>query len=339
MKLSSQERSQFALERDDYRDLIRHIRSPQQEPRSETLDITCIGNAGGAHNVVHGRPAGGMLLRYAGRNIIVDPGDNSIAYLTSLGLNPYSLTDVVASHAHNDHVGDLSLAISAALKLGVEKKTDSHILVCPSLVNYGVPSATKFGFTVPAYAWEGQVDAIYYKDMQIVRFDGETIVSVDKVFLNDAISISAAPAQHGQVLVTGFVFDTSIGRLGYTGDTEYFPDLANWYEGTDVLWMNMNTLALEAFDDTKPVCLRTTEPIHCHLGYVGVCELIEQVRPSTAIVSHLGAQLLPQRKAIESMLRERFHEIGVSIFCPDNGDCYHFEGTLLQSPAVGKFEP
>lgn len=339
MKLSPQELSQFAFERDDYRDLIRHIRSPRQERDGAILDITCIGNTGGAHNVVHGRPAGGFLLRHAGRTIIVDPGDNSIAYLASLGLNPYDITDVAASHAHNDHVGDLSLAISAALKLGFEDAADSHILACPSLVDYGTPAATKLGFTVPAYAWKGHVEALYYRDMEVTRFDGATIASVARVRLNDAVSVSAAQAQHGQVLVTGFVFDTPMGRVGYTSDTEYFAGLSAWYEGADVLWMNMNTLALEAADDTNPVCANASEPVHHHLGYVGVCNLIDEVHPKTAIVSHLGAQLLPRREAIEAMLRERYSNTGVSVHCPDNGDSFRFASSLSQPPLVRRFEP
>ncbi|NNE85505.1 MAG: MBL fold metallo-hydrolase [Alphaproteobacteria bacterium] len=341
MKLSPQERAQFALERDDYRDLIRYIRSPRQEPAQNTLDLTCIGNTGGAHNVVHGRPAGGMLLRTAGRTIIIDPGDNSIAYMTSLGLNPYSITDVAASHAHNDHVGDLSLAISAALTLGLkdESESDSHFLVSPSLVDYGSPNATKLGFTVPAYAWKGRVHALCSRDMEILRFDGASIASTQQVRIVDSLSVTAAPAHHGQVQVTGFVFDTPIGRLGYTGDTEYFPELAAAYQGADVLWMNMNTLALDAIDDTRPTCPKTAAPVHYHLGYVGVCNLIEAVRPTTAFVSHLGAQLLPQREAIQALLRNRFADTGITIYCPDNGDRYSFVSTLSRPPSVGRFVP
>jgi L-ascorbate metabolism protein UlaG (beta-lactamase superfamily) len=339
MKLSPQERAQFALEREDYRDLIRYIRNPRQEPEQNSLELTCIGNTGGAHNVVHGRPAGGMLLRTAGRTIIIDPGDNSIAYMTSLGLNPYNITDVAASHAHNDHVGDLSLAISAALNLGLEDESDSHILVSPSLVDYGSPNATKLGFTVPAYAWKGRVDALCSQDMEILCFDGASIASTKQVRIVDSLRVTAAPAHHGQVLVTGFVFDTPIGRLGYTGDTEYFPELAAAYKGTDVLWMNMNTLALDAIDDTRPTCPKAAAPVHCHLGYVGVCKLIEAVRPTTAFVSHLGAQLLAQREAIEVLLRDRFADTGITIYCPDNGDQYSFASTLSQPPSAGRFKP
>lgn len=339
MKLSPQELSQFARERDDYCALLRQIRRPRQESGRATLDITCIGNTGGAHNVVHGRPAGGFLLRHAGRTIVVDPGDNSVAYLASLGFNPYDITDVAASHAHNDHVGDLSLAISAALKLGFEEGGDSHFLVCPSLVDYGTPAATKLGFTVPVYAWKGQVAALYYRDVQVARFDGETIAAVASVRLNDAVNVSAAQAKHGQVMVTGFVFDTPIGRLGYTSDTEYFAGLAAWYEGAEVLWMNMNTLALDAIDDTHRSNAHISAPVHQHLGYVGVCNLIAEVRPKTAIVSHLGAQLLAQREAIEAMLRERFRDSGISVYCPDNGDSFSFAGTLAQPPEVGRFTP
>jgi len=341
MKLLPSEIAAFEKERAAYRKLIAQIRRDHHPVVHSGLQLVCIGNAGGADNLVHGRPSGGMLLQYAGRSMLIDPGANSIAYLVSLGINPYRITDVLASHAHNDHVGDLSSAVAAATNLGLDESSDSHIVVCPPLIDYRTSSSTKFGFTLPAYAWRANVTALYWRDVEVERLDGATLRSRTAVTVGDGLKVSAAEGRHGQVMVTGFVIDTPVGRIGYTSDTEYFEGLAHWYREVDILWMNMNTLGLDNADDVGSGHESTgfAEPVHNHLGYVGVCKMIDRVRPSTAVVSHMGAQLLDQPEDIEGMLRKRFNEQNTSIHCPRNGDVFHYEGELTHLPNTRRFTP
>jgi ribonuclease BN (tRNA processing enzyme) len=340
MKLYKRELDQIAREREDYRALISRIRDDSHLARRPGFELTCIGNAGGADNLVHGRPAGGFLLRYRGRTMVIDPGDSCLAFLVDLGLDLYTVTDVLASHSHNDHVGDLSALISAAVRLGLRDASNSHILVCPSLVDYSSATSTRFGFTLPTYAWKGDVHALYWEPATATRYDGATVTAEPTVTIDGDIVVSATESRHGQVKVTGFMIDTPYGRLGYTSDTEYFPGLANWYKDVDVLWMNMNTLAVDTIDDFKNGSLRNyTIPVHSHLGYVGVCSLIEEVRPKTAIVSHLGAQLLSHRPTVQDLLQERFAGKGITIYCPVNGESYFFEHSLSEPPSIRDFIP
>lgn len=340
MELSPQELNQIERERADYRSLVDEIRSKKHTPECSSIEITCIGNAGGADSLVRGRPTGGMLIRGGGRTMVVDPGNNSLSFLVGCGFNPYDVTDVLASHAHNDHVGDLSAMISAAVNLGLGGPTDSHILACPSLVDYNNPTATCSGFMLPTYAWQGKVHALFWKPMKMRRFDGAMILSEPKVTINDAIAVSATKAQHAQIKVTGFIIDTPFGRIGYTSDTEYFPELKTWYEDVQVLWMNINTLALNSMDDLELVPKHSNlEPIHNHLGYLGVCSLIEEVHPKVVVVSHLGAQLIGHREKIQDMLRERFAALEIVIHCPRNGDSLVFDPDLWSPPKLQEFAP
>lgn len=340
MILHPDEIEQIAREREDYRALITRIRDENHPVYRAGLELTCIGNAGGADNLVHGRPAGGFLLRYRDRTLVIDPGDSCLGYLVHMGIDPYSITDVLASHAHNDHVGDLSALISAAVRLGLRDTSNSHILVCPSLVDYSSAASTRFGFTLPTYAWKGDVHAVFWKPTTIRRYDGVEIKSESRVSIDDGITVNAAEARHGQVRVTGFVIDTPFGRLGYTSDTEYFPELAQWYDGVEVLWMNMNSLAVDTIGDTENRSPASyTVPTHSHLGYVGVCNLINELRPKTAIVSHLGAQLLDRRPVVQDLLRTRFAGLGISIHCPENGESFFYEQNLAENPRVRVFVP
>lgn len=336
MQLSPRELSQFKREQDEYAQILEFYRSAPKPKTRAGLELVCVGNTGGAANVVHGRPSGGFLLRHADRTIAVDPGDNSISGLAEAGFNPYAITDVLASHAHNDHVGDLSLAVSAALNLGLSEHSDAHIVIAPSLIEYANAQATRFGFTLPGYAWKGRVVPLFWRDELATTIDGEAIPSQRSTMLPGGIRVTATEARHGGVMGTGFVFDTTLGRLAYTGDTEFFPGLPVQLAGADVLWINLNTLSLKPRPTDRGSDRTFTQN---HIGYVGACELIEEVRPSVAIVSHFGVQLLPHRQEIEALLRDRFQPLGITVHCPATWDSFYFQISLSAPPQRLRFTP
>lgn len=339
MKLSSLEHAQMLLERKQYKKLLTGIINQDHLPDFEGLEITCIGNGGGSDASVQGFPTGGFLLRYENRSLIVDPGENSLANLVRLGFNPYSITDVLASHPHNDHTGNLTSVASAALNHNLNHhESDSHFVVSPSLVDYTNQNNTKYGFTLPAFAWEGHVDILYPDVVEVTRFDGIKEKSKKTVQISKNISVSATKARHANLLVTGFIIDTPLGRLGYTSDTEYYSELNEEYANVDVLWMNLNTLSLNSMVDVA-VDLDESSSVRDHLGYVGVCNLIENISPGTAVISHFGTQLLNQTSTIQDMLRARFSDQGspISIYCADTGDAFRYNKHLRENPSVSQF--
>jgi ribonuclease BN (tRNA processing enzyme) len=337
MQLTPAETALIEGERAEYAEILRAIRHPVCPVVTRGLQLICVGNSGGATSVVHGNPSGGFILRYAGRTVMVDPGDNAVSSLAQSGFNPFEITDVLASHAHNDHVGDLSLAVSAAINLGLTHETDARIIVAPTLADYSNATATRFGFALPSYAWKAHVDVLYFESRQTTRFDGVTLQARRSTEIPGGIRVSATEARHGGTPATGFVFETGLGKVGYTGDSEYFEGLHTWFDGVDVLWINMNTLALDAMVSTHSSSCKTPKPTHNHLGYVGVCRLIEEVGPRTAVISHFGAQLHDQRAGIEAALRDRFTPAGVNIFCPENLQCLDFQGPLTEKPTQNRF--
>lgn len=336
MDLTTEESALFEDERAAYAEMLRTIRHPLCPIAAPGLQLICVGNSGGATSVVLGNPTGGFILRYAGRTVMVDPGDNAIASLAQSGFNPFEITDVLASHAHNDHVGDLSLAVSAAINLGLPHEADSRIIVAPSLVDYSNATATRFGFTLPAYAWKAHVDMLYFEDRQATRFDGASLQSRRSTDIPGGLRVSATEARHGGTPATGYIFETEMGKIGYTGDTEYFDGLHKWFEGVEILWINMNTLALDSMVPKHPPSGGEPELTHNHLGYVGACRLIEEIGPKTAIISHFGAQLQDQRGKIQAALRGRFSPAGVNVYCPENLQCLDFQSSLSEKPVQSR---
>jgi len=334
MKLSADELKLFTAERGDYKKLLEEISRPRQI-KNKGFGITCIGNAGGSDSICKGSASGGVLIQFNDRNIIVDPGENSLSFLTATGFDPYNITDVVASHSHNDHIGDLSSVISSALQINLVSNQDTNILVPPSLVDYKNAEATCYGFTLPAYAWQGNVKILYWKSVVAERYDGELIESVKSASIGEQIQVSSAEAKHSEMPAGGFIFNTSFGKVGYTGDTEYFPGLVKQYLGVDLLWMNINTLGIESMTDNKTEVPLEDLSVKNHLGYMGVCQLIEKVRPKTAIISHFGSQLSTQVEKIQTLLRRRFAALETNIYCAQTGDRFSFDHSLRQKPALG----
>jgi ribonuclease BN (tRNA processing enzyme) len=338
VRLSETELDAIATERDSYRNLAADITAAPKGWRGDGVELICIGAAAGAHNVAQGLPSGGFLLRCKGRSLIVDPGANSISFLKRCGINPYELTDIAATHAHNDHVGDLSLAVSAALSVGFGGAPDASIIVCPALVDYVAKRATQHGFTLPAYAFSRHVVAVGPFERAAQRLDGATVEVVRSAALSGGISITATPTQHGTIEGVGFVIETPFGQLGYTGDTGYFPELDRHFAGVSVLWLNINTLGLQQIQDTGETTQDPVEPVCNHLGYIGVCRLIEAIRPRVAIISHFGAQILAARGRIEALLRARFQESPTTIHIAHTGDVFRFPSTLDAAPELDRLQ-
>ncbi len=339
MELTEREAALFQREAENYSELLETVRATKPSHPTKGVELTSIGHTGGASNVVQGEPGGGFLMRFAGRTLIVDPGENSVKFLVNQGFNPYEITDVLASHPHNDHVGELSLAVSAAINLGLGKHCDGKIIAVPALMDYTHANSTRFGFTLPSYAWKAEVVPLYWRETAATLFDGRAVQSVQETVIADTIKVRATEARHGSVMSAGFVLDTPAGRIGYSGDTEYFPQLAEWHEGSDVLWLNMNTLAISASALGESSHTFRATPTHTHLGYVGACQLIDRVKPKTAVVTHFGAQLSTQRTIIEATLQARFEPLGISVFCPQAGDSFVFDQGLSEAPRQEAFRP
>lgn len=338
VKLSEPELNAIDAERDSYIELTAGISAASKGWHGDGIELISIGAAAGTHNVVQGLPSGGFLLRCGGRTLIVDPGANSFAFLRRCGVNPYEITDVAATHAHNDHVGDLSLAVSAALSAGFGGTSDAGIVVCPALVDYSTEQATHNGFTLPAFAFSQYVTALSLSERTAKGPDGREIQAMPSVELSGGITIRATPAEHGTIEAIGFTIETPYGRIGYSGDTGYFPELEAHLRGVSVLWLNINTLGLRHFRDTGERSTTASEPVQNHLGYEGVCRLIDAIRPKTAIISHFGAQLLDSKGKIEELLRKRFEPLPIAIHVAHSGSVFRFPSTLDTAPTLARLQ-
>ncbi|NTV23214.1 MAG: hypothetical protein HGA85_02455 [Nanoarchaeota archaeon] len=332
MQFTNIEEQMAASEVADYTRLLESIKKPEAPASVAGIELLCTGNASGVDNMINAVPTGGFRLSSGDRHIQIDPGQGTLRMLSTLHINPYTTTDVFCTHAHDDHSGELVAMVSAALNLNLADSRP-HILVNPTLASYTDPMSMSYGFSLPSVAWQnGKVSILYPEDMKVERFDGKMIDTVKSVDIGDGITVSPTYCQHNSPKAIGFLIDTPYGRIGYTGDSQHFDGFAEQFIGCDVLWMNLNTLGLSSSSGNGET-LRLGA-VKNHLGYAGACNLIDTVKPKTAIVSHFGSQLMTRIIEIESALRERYSAQDTEVHCTVNGRVYAFPESLANGPIV-----
>ncbi len=311
-----------------YTDLLGRI---SDTPASEKagIELICTGNAGGVDNVVKAKPCGAFRIHHGSHNIQIDPGQGTLRLLKDLGIDAYSTTDIIVTHAHNDHSQDLAGLVGAVSQIGLTQRP-YRIVVNPTLVSYANTELVRHGFVLPSFSWQGgHVDVLWHETMDITRYDGKQIQTVPETQIGD-MTIHPTRCIHGEPYTIGLIIDSPLGRIGYTSDTEYFPGIEKQFEGCDVLWANLNTINLGSFQGEQAGHVRN------HLGYKGLCQLIEAVRPGNVFVSHFGSQILSRRTQIEELLRDRFASSHMNIYCPDNGEAFTFD-SMAGRPTVKNY--
>ncbi|NRQ18497.1 MBL fold metallo-hydrolase [Ensifer sesbaniae] len=177
------------------------------------------------------RPGGpwptSSLLEIGGRRIVIDCGLGVTRGLTSADVPLKALDLIVITHLHSDHVLELGPLIHTAWTAG---------LAAPVRV-FG-PVGTR------AY-WHGFLQAMAFDiDIRIVdegRPDLRALVEVieyseGKIFSENGLTLSALRVDHPPVTdCFALRFDHAEGSVVFSSDTAYFPPLADFARGADIL--------------------------------------------------------------------------------------------------------
>ncbi|MGE6785337.1 MBL fold metallo-hydrolase [Ensifer adhaerens] len=177
------------------------------------------------------RPGGpwptSSLLEIGGRSIVVDCGLGVTRGVTDAGLPLKALDLIVITHLHSDHVLELGPLIHTAWTAG---------LAHPVRV-FG-PAGTH------AY-WRGFLQSMAFDiDIRIVdegRPDLRALVEVveyseGEIFSQDGLTLSALRVDHPPVTdCFALRFDHAEGSVVFSADTAYFPPLADFARGADIL--------------------------------------------------------------------------------------------------------
>lgn len=177
------------------------------------------------------RPGGpsptASLLEIGGRRIVVDCGLGVTRGLVNAGVSLKDVDLVFVTHLHSDHVLELGPLLHTAWTAGLSRPV------------------TVFGPEgIEAY-WDGFLASLRYDiDLRIAdegRPDLRDLVTLrtfgeGEVFAADGLSVSALRVDHPPVTECfALKFEADGGRIVFSSDTAYFPPLADFAAGADVL--------------------------------------------------------------------------------------------------------
>jgi phosphoribosyl 1,2-cyclic phosphate phosphodiesterase len=160
---------------------------------------------------------------------------------------------VLFTHAHADHTAGIDdlKAFNAAL---------GGVLPCYGDQATGASLRTRFGYAFEGTPWIGLIPHISY-----------TVVDRDPFYVTD-VCIQPVPLRHGSIRATGY----RIGPFAYLTDTSGVP------ASSRALLHDLDTLVIDAL---------RWEPHPTHLSVPEALEVIEEVQPRRAYLTHVSHAL------------------------------------------------
>jgi len=234
---------------------------------SLVFKIIFLGTGGGRFvTITQRRRTAGIRVIGDILNLHLDPGPGALVHSINEGLTPQKLNAVLVSHSHPDHYTDAEVMIEAMTR-GMTRK-------------HGVLAAAR-----SVLEGNSVVEASISKyHQQMVEQKIEALPQV-KFRIAD-ISVSATEARHTDPDAVGFRFATEFGDFAYTTDTEYFEDIAKYYQG----------LRLLILCEMRP----SGKPWKGHMTTDDAIKIIEETHPQQTVLTHLGMSMIFQGPAKEA---------------------------------------
>ncbi len=221
--------------------------------------ITFIGTGGGRFaTIFQKRATGGIYIADRGLLMHVDPGPGALVKMYELGLDPTQTDAIFVSHAHPDHYTDAEILIEAMTLGGKSKR---GILIGSESVINGIDGYTPISF--------------YHK--KIVK-EIKIAKPNDKFLIKDLYEIRITPALHSDPTTIGFKLFLDNGAISYTSDTQLFDELIKAHKGARLLIICL----------TRPL----NGKIPFHMSTEEAAELIKEIKPELAILTHMGLRVL-----------------------------------------------
>jgi len=212
---------------------------------------------------------------------LLDPGPGTLtrARRARPPLAPEKLTGILLSHKHLDHSTDVNIMLEAMAEGG---RRPRGTLVAPSDALEGEdPVILRYVRSFPH-----RIEV--WQEGMPVEFDGFT----------------ATPVRHRHGVETyGLVLASTVGRLGFVVDGRMDQELPEKYAGCQLLVLN--TVRREWTPDVD------------HLSLPEALELIQQVNPRLAVLTHFGMTML--RAGPRRLADQASEKLGIPVLAATDG--------------------
>lgn len=231
------------------------------------MKISFLGSGGGRFSAIsQRRMTGGFRIdNLGGKNYHVDPGPGALVRTYQFGFDPRNLSGVFVTHAHTDHYNDAEVLIEAMTR-GMTRDVGT-IFGSPSVLN---------GFEV----WGPCISSYHQSKSNTVILEPDKTVEVDN------FKVKGTKTEHGDPTGSGFQIDYNGFKVSYTSDTGYFDGLAEQHEGSDIL--------------IASVLRPGNKSINGHMCTRNFIDLINEVKPKVAVMTHLGLKMISNNPVTEA---------------------------------------
>lgn len=258
--------------------------------RRTTNDEVIFLGTGGARYIIATqlRATGGMLFRLHSKNILVDPGPESLYRLLTYvpKFNPEKIDAVVLSHKHIDHSADVNVYLDVITKGGFKKK---GMLLAPQ----------------DAFGEDGVVFKYllsFLSEVHIIKPDFEMHLGDLKLTF---------PLRHEHPVETyGMKCVAQDYSISYVADSKFFPEIVDAYKA-DILILNLLRIEPSSIE---------------HLSIPDCVKIISGIQPKVAIITHFGMTMVRQGPwKVANQLKK---ETGVVVLAAEDGKHYTIEKLL-----------
>ena len=241
---------------------------------------------------------GGYFLKWGDYGIVIDPGFDFLRNFHDTGYHGREISAVVVSHNHPDHNSDLKyiddLRYELYKRLAAAKKPGSQPYVL--LWDQDTGGATKFGFEKPQHQHEPVVMACGFpQPIDLSAHKAKIPVRITPFKVNHG---SDVPHAMGMLVELLDKKGKCAMRIGYTGDTAYFPDLPKHLRNCDLLIAHISQPSMEELQDASKLK-------EMHLGYRGTVRLLKECTPKLTLVAEFWAGFTDLRIPLVKGLRQR----------------------------------
>lgn len=233
------------------------------------MKITFLGTGGGRFATIsQKRMTGGFRIDdFSGKNFHIDPGPGALVRSFQFGLTPSKLDGIFISHAHTDHYTDGEVLIEAMTR-GMTK--EKGIVMGSRSVFEGFK---QWGPSISKYH-TGKSEKL--------------ILGPNKSKIIGDLKIKGTKTVHGDPTCVGFQLKSKDLTISYTSDTSYFEKLANYHKDTDIL--------------IASVIRPGNQSIRGHMCSKNFKNLINEVKPKLAIMTHFGFKMLNEDPVKEAKI-------------------------------------
>jgi len=238
------------------------------------------------------RSSAGTYMSISGTRVILDPGPGTLVRCASSKprIEGADIDGIILTHRHIDHSTDVNVMIECMTEGGFKKR---GVLFAPE---------------------------------QCLSGDDPVVLRYVRAFLDDIVVLKAhaeyslgsltfhTRGLHKHPVETyGLSFESHMGKISFIIDTEFFPELIEWYSGSAVLVMNVVRLKPHGSGDVMHLCLDDAR------------KLITSIKPSRAIITHLGMSML--RAKPWELAEELKEETGVDVIAATDGKMIELNGS------------